>query len=57
MPERRPGELAEGDEAPPDEPSAGENVCPDCSGSGRRDGGDCPTCGGSGRIVEAIGGG
>ena len=49
---RRPG-----DEAPADEPSAGENACPECGGSGRKDGAECRNCEGSGRIVEAIGGG
>jgi hypothetical protein len=46
-----------GDEAPAEEPSAGENVCPECGGSGAKDGSDCPNCEGTGRIVEAIGGG
>jgi hypothetical protein len=46
-----------GDEAPAAEPSAGENVCPDCGGSGTKNGSECPNCEGSGRIVEAIGGG
>lgn len=50
-------DLAPGDEAPPDEPSAGETICPQCEGSGVREGEECPHCGGSGRIVEAVGGG
>ena len=50
--ERRPG-----DEAPPSEPSSGENVCPACEGSGEKDGAECPNCEGTGRINEAIGGG
>jgi len=45
-----------GDEAPPGTPDTGENVCPDCGGSGRREGGECPTCGGTGKVIEAIGG-
>ena len=49
--------MEPGDEAPPDEPSAGEDVCPECGGSGERDGEPCENCGGSGKIVAAIGGG
>lgn len=49
--------LNPGDEAEPGEAGSGENLCPDCGGSGRKDGGPCPTCGGSGRITEGIGGG
>ena len=45
-----------GDEAPPGTPDTGENVCPDCGGSGRRKGGECPACGGTGKVIEAIGG-
>lgn len=50
-------DMAPGDEAPPDESSAGDNVCPRCNGSGDVDGDNCPDCGGSGRVIEAIGGG
>jgi hypothetical protein len=46
-----------GDEAPADEPSAGENACPECNGSGEKDGSECPNCEGTGRVIEAIGGG
>jgi DnaJ-class molecular chaperone len=46
-----------GDEAPSGTPATGEDVCPDCRGSGRRDGRQCATCGGTGRVVEGIGGG
>ena len=49
--------MAPGDEVPPEQPPAGEDQCPDCDGSGRRDGGECPTCGGSGRVTEGVGGG
>jgi DnaJ-class molecular chaperone len=34
----------------------GENVCPDCGGSGQVDGRECATCQGSGTVVEPIGG-
>ena len=52
-----PEDLAPGDEAPPGEPSAGENVCPDCGGRGELDGRECPNCGGRGMVIEAVGGG
>ena len=50
-------DMAPGDEVPPEQPPAGENECPDCDGSGRRDGEQCPTCGGSGVVTEGVGGG
>ena len=52
-----PTDLKPGDEAPADDPSAGENICPECDGSGKSEGADCPNCEGTGKIVEAIGGG
>lgn len=45
-----------GDEAARGTPGTGEDVCPQCNGSGRIDGGPCPSCGGRGRIVRGIGG-
>lgn len=48
---------APGDEAPPDRKETGANLCPDCEGSGRRDGEECPTCGGTGEVEEVVGGG
>ncbi len=48
--------LNPGDEAPPGTPGTGEDVCPDCRGTGRRDGRECATCGGTGKIVEGVGG-
>ena len=45
-----------GDQAPPGSESAGENLCPDCGGDGRREGRVCETCGGTGRVLETIGG-
>jgi RecJ-like exonuclease len=53
--ERR--EMRPGDEAPPSNPSAGEVPCPDCQGTGKRDGAECPACEGTGTVVQAIGGG
>lgn len=37
-------------------PFLGEDLCPDCSGSGTVDDRPCPTCGGSGKVAEPIGG-
>lgn len=47
---------APGDEAPPGTPGTGEDICPACNGSGRKDGHRCTNCEGSGRIVRGIGG-
>jgi DnaJ-class molecular chaperone len=51
------GPVHPGDDAPPGTPGTGENVCPDCKGTGRLDAAACPTCGGTGKVVEGIGGG
>ncbi len=48
--------LNPGDEAPSGTPCTGENLCPQCSGSGRADGGECPTCAGTGKVIDGIGG-
>ncbi|MGJ3265170.1 MAG: hypothetical protein ACFE0R_18250 [Salinarimonas sp.] len=48
--------LAPGDEAAPGTPGTGENVCPDCRGTGRLENRPCPTCGGTGIVEEGIGG-
>jgi hypothetical protein len=48
--------MAPGDEAPAGTPGTGENVCPDCGGSGQRAGRECPTCRGSGKVTVGIGG-
>jgi RecJ-like exonuclease len=48
--------LNPGDEAAPGTPGTGENLCPQCSGSGRVDGGECPTCDGTGKVIDGIGG-
>jgi DnaJ-class molecular chaperone len=47
-----------GDEVPPGTPDSGENICPQCHGSGRLEGGrdECPNCGGTGKIIQGIGG-
>jgi len=48
--------LNPGDEAPRGTPGTGEDICPECQGSGRIDGGPCRNCGGHGTIVKGIGG-
>jgi DnaJ-class molecular chaperone len=55
-----PGEsnLNPGDQAPPDAPGTGENVCPQCNGKGKLESGSpCPNCGGSGKVITGIAGG
>lgn len=47
-----------GDDAPPGTPGTGEDVCPDCSGKGKTQGGsECPNCGGTGKVIKGIAGG
>lgn len=48
--------MAPGDEAPPGTPSTGENVCPECGGSGKLAGRKCPNCEGTGTVTVGIGG-
>lgn len=48
--------LNPGDQAEPGTPGAGENICPECKGSGRIGVTACPMCGGTGKIIEGIGG-
>jgi len=50
-------ELNPGDEAARGTPGTGEDVCPDCNGSGRIKDAQCPTCAGRGTIVRGVGGG
>jgi hypothetical protein len=47
---------APGDEAPPGTPGTGEDICPECNGSGRKDGKRCQNCAGTGKIIRGIGG-
>lgn len=57
LPDPGDPDLRPGDQAPPGTEGTGENLCPDCSGSGRAgDGGECPLCLGTGRVVEGVGG-
>jgi hypothetical protein len=51
-----PRDSAPGDEAIPGTPGTGENLCPDCGGTGRIDGKPCPVCDGTGKVVQGIGG-
>lgn len=48
--------LNPGDDAAPGTPGTGENICPQCGGSGEWRGSECAQCGGSGRVIEGIGG-
>ena len=50
-------DMKPGDEGPPQEPSTGEDVCPECQGSGKVDGQTCGSCQGTGEVQAAIGGG
>lgn len=36
------------------DPYVGENVCPDCAGTGQVDGASCATCGGHGTRAEVV---
>ena len=48
--------MSPGDQAPPGTPGTGENICPACNGTGKKNGQDCPNCEGSGTIITGIGG-
>ena len=52
-----PPKLNPGDQGEPGTPGVGENVCPECKGTGRIGAASCQTCGGTGKIMEGIGGG
>jgi len=56
MPEKEQTAMNKGDEAPRGTPGTGEDVCPECHGSGRIHGRACENCGGTGKIIRAIGG-
>lgn len=49
-------DMNPGDQAPRGTPGTGENLCPECSGSGRKDDRECPNCGGTGVVTEGVGG-
>jgi hypothetical protein len=42
--------------APPQPDDTGER-CPECGGSGERDGRTCPACEGTGNVMHGLGGG
>lgn len=46
-----------GDEAPPGTAGTGQNLCPECGGTGRKNGTACPNCKGTGTVTTGIGGG
>lgn len=46
-----------GDEAAPDAPAAGEDICRACRGTGRVEGAQCTVCSGTGKVLQGIGGG
>lgn len=50
-------QMAPGDEAPPGTPGTGEDVCPQCGGTGQvAESGRCPNCQGTGKVTVGIGG-
>lgn len=57
-PSKEAKQLNPGDEALPGTPGTGEDLCLECNGTGKKEGGAmCPACSGTGRVVRAIGGG
>ncbi|WP_334187637.1 hypothetical protein [Noviherbaspirillum sp.] len=54
----KPVNLKPGDEAAPGTPGTGDDLCDECSGTGKlRDGAECPNCAGTGHVTSGIGGG
>lgn len=51
-----PTAIKPGDEAAAGTPGSGDNVCPDCSGSGKLGSIQCPACEGTGVVQGAVGG-
>ena len=49
--------MSPGDQAAAGTPGTGENVCPQCGGSGKTASGPCPTCQGTGKVTVGVGGG
>ena len=49
-------QRAPGDEAAPGTPGTGEDICPQCQGTGKRQGKRCENCAGTGKIIRGIGG-
>jgi hypothetical protein len=56
--EEVPGpDVNPGDAGPPGTAGTGEDTCPVCGGSGKKNGRTCANSGGSGKIIQGIGGG
>jgi DnaJ-class molecular chaperone len=47
----------DGDDAPPAPPQSAGERCPECGGTGERDGRECPACEGTGNVMRGLGGG
>lgn len=45
-----------GDDAAPGTPGTGEVDCPECNGTGDKNGATCPNCNGTGKVVQGVGG-
>ena len=58
LPDPEAGDMNPGDEVPPESPSSGESVCPQCGGKGTNAEGQgkCQNCGGTGKVTQGIGG-
>lgn len=56
MPENDQTAMNKGDEAPRGTSGTGEDVCPECHGTGCLQGRPREDCGGSGKIIRVIGG-
>ena len=52
--ERKP--MNPGNEVPPGTVHPGEDPCPQCGGSGEKEGEECTDCGGTGKVTEPVGG-
>jgi hypothetical protein len=49
--------IRPGDEALPGTPGTGEDICPQCNGTGRSARAEtCANCDGTGRVIRGIGG-
>ena len=48
--------LRPGDEAAEGTPGTGEDICPQCHGSGTLENKPCPECEGTGKVIKGIGG-
>jgi RecJ-like exonuclease len=57
QPDNPPAPMNPGDEAPPDTPGAGEDLCQACRGTGKVEGRRCTLCSGTGKVLQGIGGG